>query len=198
MRKEEIKRLIRVILGSAIMGLGISFTIWASVGSDPMTVFWMGTAKQLSISIGMANLLVCAIILLFVFFIDRKQIHVGSLLNPLVIALVTDILTNIQLSLDSYLLRCLLCIIGLIILAFGIALYALADYGKGAYEALVFCICDKFSIRVGVVRTTCDISFAILGFLLGGVASMGTILAIIFMGSGIQFFIKQLQIRQTA
>lgn len=194
--KETIIKIWKVLLGSAIMGLGISFTIWANVGSDPMTVFWMGTAKQLSISIGMANLLVCGIILIFVFFLDRKQIHVGSLLNPLVIAVVTDTMSRIQLSLDSYVLRSLLCIIGLIILAFGIALYALADYGKGAYEALVFCVCDKLSISVGVVRTTCDISFAILGLVLGGVASTGTILAIIFMGTGIQFFIKQLQRRQ--
>ena len=79
MKAIPLHKIIRVILGSVLMGIGISFTIWANVGSDPMTVFWIGTAQKLSITVGQANIVVSLIILLFVFFMDKKQIHVGSL-----------------------------------------------------------------------------------------------------------------------
>ena len=69
---------------------------------------------------------------------------------------------------------------------------ALADYGKGAYEALVFTVCERGHLTVGVVRTLCDVILAITGIGLGAPAAIGTLLAILCMGSGIQLFIKLL------
>ncbi|MEG0274381.1 MAG: YitT family protein [Longicatena sp.] len=192
MGKLQIGKLLRVIIGSLIMGVGIAFTIWANVGSDPMTLFWIGISNTLSITVGQANILVCAIILVFVFFMDKKQIHIGSILNPIVIALTTDFMTSHMVSIDSLSMSILLCVVGLLVLALGIAIYALADYGKGAYEALVFCVSHKTKRSIGIVRTLCDITFAILGILLGATGALGTLLAIICMGTGIQFFIKKL------
>ena len=146
-----LKKLLIVILGSFIMGIGISLTIAVNLGSDPMTMFWIGVSKMLHISVGQANLLVCAILLVYVFFADRKHIHVGSILNPIVIALVTDNMTFLSFQDYSYSIRIIIMIIGLIILAFGIAFYALADYGKGAYEAVVFTLSEteeEFMLKI--------------------------------------------------
>lgn len=188
-----LKKLLIVILGSFIMGIGISLTIAVNLGSDPMTMFWIGVSKMLHISVGQANLLVCAILLVYVFFANRKHIHVGSILNPIVIALVTDNMTFLSFQDYSYSIRIIIMIIGLIILAFGIAFYALADYGKGAYEAVVFTLSEKRNLSIGVVRTSADILLAILGVLLGATFAIGSLLAIIFMGTSIQLCIKFLQ-----
>ena len=194
MKNKQVNKGIRVVIGSMIMGIGISLTIWANVGSDPLTIFWIGIAQNLSISVGFANLLVSAVILCVVFLLDKKQIHIGSLLNPIVIALTTEVLAMFIISFDNYVARSILCLVGLIILAFGIALYALADYGKGAYEALVFCLNKKSGINIGIIRTTCDILFAIIGMLLGGPIAFGTILAILCMGSAISFFVNKMKV----
>ena len=157
-----------------------------------MTLFWIGIADQLHISVGEANLLVCAILLTIVFFLDRHQIHVGSILNPIVIALVTDQLAFLDLHALPFAARVALMVAGFAILALGIAVYALADYGKGAYEAVVFTICERAHTSVGIIRTLCDIMLAILGVLLGAQAAIGTLLAILCMGSGITLFLRLL------
>ncbi len=188
----KLKKLLFVTLGSLIMGLGISITIGVNLGSDPMTLFWIGIADQLHITVGQANILVCVVLLAIVFFLDRHQIHVGSLINPAAIAIVTDNVSLSFLASLPFAARILMMIAGLAVLAFGIALYALADYGKGAYEAMVFTVCKRGHLAVGVVRTSCDILLAIAGILLGAPAAIGTLLAILCMGSGIQIFIKML------
>ena len=42
----KLKKLLFVTLGSLIMGLGISITIGVNLGSDPMTLFWIGIADN--------------------------------------------------------------------------------------------------------------------------------------------------------
>lgn len=179
-----------VVLGSLISGIGIAITIAVDLGSDPMTLFWIGIADTLHITVGQANLLVCAVILAVIFFVDRKQIHVGSILNPIVIALVTDSLAFLDFHGLPMMGRILMMIIGFAILAFGVAFYALADYGKGAYEALVFTLSKKLDKPVGPIRTTADILFALLGVLLGAHFALGTLLAILCMGLMIQICLK--------
>ena len=195
--KKALKRSVMVLLGSFIMGIGIYLTIVGNIGSDPLTMLWIGIAEKLTITVGQANLLVSAVMLVIVFFIDRKELFVGSLLNPLVIALTTDFLTQFSFSIDSKVMQILIFISGLLVMALGIALYSLAGFGRGAYEALVFSLSNIFKLSIRVVRTSFDILFTLIGFLLGVGISFAPFLAIVFMGILIQFFIQKL-LRPTA
>ena len=190
--KNALKRTSIVVLGSLIMGVGIYLTIIGKLGSDPLTMLWMGVSDKLSISVGQANLLVTGLMLIVVFFMNRKEIFIGSLLNPIVISLTTDVLAKIPLDLDSMLLRVIVFLSGLGLMAFGIALYALAGFGRGAYEALVFSLNEKLHVSIRIIRTSFDIFFAIAGFLLGASLSIAPFLAILLMGSWIQFFIQKM------
>lgn len=190
--KKAFKRSVMVILGSFIMGVGIYLTIVGNLGSDPLTMLWIGVATKLGLSVGQANLIVSAIMLFIVFFIDRKELFIGSLLNPLVIALTTDFLSRFSFQIDAPIVRLLIFISGLAVMAFGIALYSLAGFGRGAYEALVFSLSDIFKLSIRVVRTAFDVLFTIIGFLLGGSISFAPFLAIILMGVWIQFFVQKM------
>lgn len=191
-KKKSLKRMGIVILGSIIMGLGIHLTIIGQLGSDPLTMLWIGLSDKLSISIGQANILVSSVMLLIVFFIDRKELFIGSLLNPIVIALTTDLLANVPFQPESLPFRVGLFLIGLALMAFGIAVYSLASFGRGAYEALVFALSAILNVSIRLVRTSFDCLFMILGFLLGASLSFAPLLAILLMGVMIQFFIQQL------
>ena len=50
------KKIGLVVLGSLISGIGIAITIAVDLGSDPMTLFWIGIADTLHITVGQANL----------------------------------------------------------------------------------------------------------------------------------------------
>lgn len=186
----DIKRLLLVLIGSCIMGIGISLSVMSNLGCDPLTLFWIGITYILPVTIGQANIIVAFCMLVIVFFLDRKQLHIGSLLNPLIIALTTDFLNSFSVQIDSLYGRIPLLVIGFTLLALGIAIYSFADYGKGAYEALVFALITLWKKSIFIIRTSFDILFTILGIILGGSLSIGTILAIGMMGACIQTFMK--------
>ena len=189
------KKLVNVIVGSLIMALGIRFIIAVNLGSDPMTMFWIGISNLFSISVGQANILTSTLFLLIVFFLDRKQLNVGSILNPLIVTFVLDHTGMIDFSYYNFVVRLALIVCAFIILSFGIALYSFADFGKGSYEALVFAMSEKTNFEVGKIRTMFDVFFAFAGFMLGAILNVGTLIAIVSIGSGIQFFIKRLESR---
>ena len=81
---------------------------------------------------------------------------------------------------------------GLVLLSFGVAFYALADFGRGAYEAVTFTLIHQLKLSVRTVRISCDLTFAVVGILLGAQLSIGPVLAILLMGTFIQFFIQGL------
>ncbi|MEG2170741.1 MAG: YitT family protein [Erysipelotrichaceae bacterium] len=189
----RIKRTMMVIVGSFIMGIGISIVVSSGVGSDPMSLFWLGLSKQLSITFGQANILVNIVFIGIVFFINRSYINIGSLLSPLVVAVTTDVLSNLFFQDYPFYLRVIICMFGFILLAFGVAYYSQADLGMGAYEALVFSIAKQSNIAVGYIRTIIDITLTIIGSMLGAQFGIGTMLAILLMGTGIQFFLKLLK-----
>ncbi|NLM66808.1 MAG: hypothetical protein GX180_06500, partial [Enterococcus sp.] len=61
-----------------------------------------------------------------------------------------------------------------------------------AYEAVTFTLIHQLKLSVRTVRIGCDLTFAIAGILLGAQLSIGPVLAILLMGTLIQFFIQRL------
>ena len=80
-KTEYAKKITVIIIGAIISAFGISIAINAGFGGATLAVLWQGTAKCLNMSIGTASAVVAAVMILFAFFYDRKQIHIGSLLQ---------------------------------------------------------------------------------------------------------------------
>lgn len=190
--KNIMKQLCMVVVGSIIMGVGIALCVISNLGADPLTMLWQGFTNLLPMTLGQANLFVSGVILLIVFFLDKKQIHIGSFLNPIFIGLTTDfILPRVTVELP-FVGNLGLMLIGLLILSFGVAFYALGNLGRGAYEALVFALVERLHRSIKLVRTSFDVIFALLGVIMGVSSTIGPILAIFALGNCIQFFVEQL------
>lgn len=71
MKKQLLQKNIALtIIGSALMGLGISITEISQLGSDPLTAFWVGLSRLYNITIGEANLYSAFFMLLFPLLLD--------------------------------------------------------------------------------------------------------------------------------
>ncbi len=53
-----------------------------------LAVLWQGISKTFHVSIGMASMIVAVIMIVFAFFYDRSQIHIGTIIYQLVYSLV--------------------------------------------------------------------------------------------------------------
>ena len=187
---EKAIRLFIVIVGSILVGLGIAIAMTSGFGADPITVLWDGMNNVLPITIGQASMFLAISMLVVVFILDKKQINVGTLVNPFVVGIATDYFVGFNIKSNNFIINIMLLLIGLFILGFGLALYASADFGRGSYEALVFAIVKKSKIKLVYIRYCFDFSFLILGVILGGNLSIGPVIAFLGLGYVIQAFMN--------
>ena len=87
-KTEWTKKIIIIVIGSIIAAYGISLALYAGFGGATLAVLWQGISRTFHISIGMASLIVAIIMIVFSFFYDRSQIHIGTIIYQLVYSLI--------------------------------------------------------------------------------------------------------------
>lgn len=182
------RRVIRLIVGSIVMGGGIAIAMKGGFGVDPMALFWEGIHIQTGISYGTANLLVSGVIILMLFFIDRSQLGIGTIVNSVLVSLSMDLISLLPLESELFLIRLFLLLIGLVLLACGIVYYGSANFGRGAFDGLIFGIVNKTKYSIRMIRSSFDLILVILGMLLGAKLSLGPIVSVLTIGYMMQFF----------
>lgn len=186
-RTEWTKKITVIIVGSIIAAYGITLAMYAGFGGATLAVLWQGISETFHISIGTASMIVAIIMILFVLFYDRSQIHVGTILYQIVYSFCVDLFADAHVY-SSYLwVNVLIMLLGIILFAIGTGFYAAASLGRGSYEALTFSLAEKNGWQVKKVRMILDILMVMVGVILGGKFGICTIATIIISGPIIQF-----------
>lgn len=186
-KSEWLKKIIIIVVGSIIAAYGITLALYAGFGGATLAVLWQGISKTFHISIGMASLIVAIVMIVFVFFYDRSQIHIGTILYQIVYSLCVDLFANVHVYSTHLWVNSLIMLLGVVFFAIGTGFYAAASLGRGSYEALTFSLAEKNGWQVKVVRMILDMLMVIAGVLLGGKFGICTIVTIIISGPVIQF-----------
>ena len=186
-KTEWTKKIIIIVIGSIIAAYGITLALYAGFGGATLAVLWQGISRTFHISIGMASLIVAIVMIVFAFFYDRSQIHIGTILYQIVYSLCVDLFANAHVYSTHLWVNALIMLLGVMLFAVGTGFYAAASLGRGSYEALTFSLAEKNGWQVKVVRMILDIVMVIVGVLLGGKFGICTIVTIIISGPIIQF-----------
>ena len=186
-RLEWVKKIIIIVFGSIMAAYGITLALYAGFGGATLAVLWQGISKTFHISIGMASMIVAIIMIVFAFFYDRSQIHIGTILYQIVYSLCVDLFANVHVYSTHLWINIFIMLLGVILFAIGTGVYAAASLGRGSYEALTFSLAEKNGWQVKVVRMFLDIVMVVVGILLGGKFGICTIVTIIISGPVIQF-----------
>lgn len=186
-KTEWTKKIIIIVIGSIIAAYGITLALYAGFGGATLAVLWQGISRTFHISIGMASLIVAIIMIVFSFFYDRSQIHIGTIIYQLVYSLCVDLFANAHVYSTHLWVNALIMLLGVMLFAVGTGVYAAASLGRGSYEALTFSLAEKNGWQVKAVRMILDIVMVLTGVLLGGKFGICTIVTIIISGSVIQF-----------
>ena len=186
-KTEWTKKIIIIVIGSVIAAYGITLALYAGFGGATLAVLWQGISRTFHISIGMASLIVAIVMIVFAFFYDRSQIHIGTILYQIVYSLCVDLFANAHVYSTHLWVNALIMLLGVMLFAVGTGFYAAASLGRGSYEALTFSHEEKNGWQVKVVRMILDIVMVIAGVLLGGKFGICTIVTIIISGPVIQF-----------
>lgn len=180
-------KLIIIVAGSVIAAYGITLALYAGFGGATLAVLWQGISKTFHVSIGMASMIVAIVMIVFAFFYDRSQIHIGTILYQIVYSLCVDLFANAHVYSTHIWVNVLIMLLGVVIFAIGTGFYAAASLGRGSYEALTFSLAEKNNWQVKIVRMVLDVVMVVTGVMLGGKFGICTIVTILISGPVIQF-----------
>ncbi len=193
-RNVDKKSLILVIAAVIIMGLSLSFLNPANFGTDPCTVFNLGVAGKMGISLGNWQAIFNCILLLFVIIFDRKQIGWGTLANMFLVGYSFDFFTWLnglwmpEGLYSGMVARICITVPALFIFVVAASTYMAVQLGTAPYDAIPFVISARFSkVPFKVIRIVWDIIFCIAGFLLGSTIGVVTVIMAFALGPVISY-----------
>jgi len=189
--KRELYKYFKLVIGCIIGSFGMVIIMKSNIGSSPWLVFHQGLGMELGISIGTAMMLV-NIILLIVGWRLGELFGSGTIINAIVFSFMMDFIINnniipIGVNLFSGIIMTLL---GTVILSLGIYMYVHNGLGCGPRDALMVGLVKTTGKSVKMIRSTIEISVLIIGYFMGGIVGVGTIIYAIIIGYLVQFMFK--------
>lgn len=181
-------RLLILTFGLAIFGLGDALIIESALGNAPWSVLAQGIAINLGSSIGLATVMVGAIVLLL-WIPLRRRIGLGTLLNILVISLFIDIGLHLFPTSTDWLLGLGYVVVGISLVGLGSALYLTCGLGAGPRDGLMTGLHESTGVRIGRIRLTLEIVVLTLGAILGGTVGIGTALFALLVGQSVAIWL---------
>lgn len=191
--KEIVVRMLILFVGLCIAHLGVTLFLLADLGSDPFNVLVQGVFRTLSNTFGLDFLThgythvgINLLIILILLFVDRTYIKLGTVFcmafgGP-IIDVFTVLLENYINSGLPFVVRLLILALGCVILAYGMTVVMKSDAGTGPNDLVAISISEKGHFPFGITRTVTDVSFVVIGFLLGGKFGIGTIVCAALVG----------------
>jgi uncharacterized membrane protein YczE len=173
--KPSIKTLFYLCLGLVLFGFGEGLLIVSGIGASPWNVLHQGIAINLKLSVGTIAFLVSFLVLLLWFFLDQK-IGVGTIINFIIIAIMIDVTIYFFEQPELYIFKFIMAIAAILIIGFGTAMYLIANLGAGPRDGLMTGLQKKTKAPIALVRGCIEILVVLLGWFLGGIAGLGTLL----------------------
>lgn len=182
-------RLVMVIIGVMLQGFGLSLLIRLNLGTDPCSCLTQGVIRYVPISFGTAQLLCHLVTFLFVIRFDMSLIGFGTIGNMVFLGYIADFWgwvwdrTAPEGFFQQTGVRYGLLVPVLIVFILGASTYMTAGLGTSPYDGLPFIISNHVNkLSFKAVRMIWDISFMVVGFLLGGDVGIVTVAVAFFLG----------------
>ena len=173
--------LVMLVIGLFLFGLGEAIIIGSGSGVSPWTVLAQGISMRSNLSIGVATFLISVSILIF--WIPLKQIPgIGTVLNAIIIASAIDLSLPYLPRPDTTFFKILQASFGILIVGIGSGIYLSSNLGPGPRDGLMVGLQKKTNTAIPVIRTFIELSAVTLGWFLGGVVGIGTILFVFGVG----------------
>ena len=162
-------------LGLVIFGIGEAMLIASGVGVSPWTVLAQGITNITGWSVGLATFVVSVVVLL-AWVPLRQTPGIGTILNIIIIAVVLDLALPWLPRFDSLALRVVEAGAGVIVTGIGGGIYLIANLGPGPRDGLMTGLQRLTGFPIAAVRSAIEIGAVALGWSLGGVVGIGTLL----------------------
>jgi uncharacterized membrane protein YczE len=184
------RRLAQLALGLVLYGVTLAMLIRATLGNASWDVLHQGLASHLPMSIGTA-VIVMSLVVLLLWIPLREMPGLGTIANAFVVGLVADATLRVLATPDVMWGRVLLMMGGVVLNALATALYIGSQFGPGPRDGLMTGLHRRTGLSVRVVRTALEVTVVAIGWTLGGVVGIGTVLYTLAIGPLVQLMLPR-------
>ena len=195
--KKNVRRVGMTLFGVFICAISVGFFNNSLFGADPFQCFANGLDIVIPLDFGTLYTLISILMLVMVFFLDRHFIGLGTFINLFLTGYVAQFSTWAigQLVPDpSMAVRIVFLVVGIVVMCFASAFYFTADLGVSVYDAIALHLDNKLPIPFRVIRICTDLVCVGVGFALGAIVGVGTLITALFMGPLIDYFNRKVAI----
>ena len=173
-----------LMLGLWLFGTGEAFLVDAGIGQSPWTVLAYGLAKTFNLTIGETTFLTSVFVLLLWIPLKRRP-GLGTVMNILVVALALEVMIKFLPSPTNFVAQLIEVLIGIAIVGIASGLYITCNVGPGPRDGLMTGLNARTGIRVGRVRLGIEVIVLTIGWALGGIVGIGTLLFAALIGQAV-------------
>lgn len=184
------RRLTQLAVGLALYGLTLAMMIRAVLGNAPWDVLHQGMALHLPITIGTA-VIVMSVVVLLLWIPLREPPGLGTVANAIAVGLMTDLMLRVIEEPELWWQRIGLMVGGVVLNALATALYIGSQFGPGPRDGLMTGLHRRTGISLRVVRTGLEVLVVAVGWVLGGVVGVGTVLYALGIGPLVQLMLPR-------
>ena len=186
--KPSLKTLLFLCVGLVFFGFGEGLLIVSYIGASPWNVLHQGIAINLNLSVGTIAFLVSLLVLLLWFFLNQK-IGIGTVINFIIIAIMIDFTIFFFKTPETFFFQFFFIVVGVLLVGFGTAMYLIANLGAGPRDGLMTGLQKKTKAPIALVRVAIEIVVVLLGWSLGGIVGIGTVLYAFGIGPAVALFL---------
>ncbi|MDO5040580.1 MAG: hypothetical protein Q4D95_00670 [Peptoniphilus sp.] len=187
MDRNFLKRIVWLVFGCYLYGLGLTFYVYNGLGMDPWNVFHDGISLHTGMGIGVVNVIV-SIIVIFAAVAMGEPFGIGTIFNSTLIGSFLQI--NINMGIfsvpETLIMKIVFLLLGMIIIGFATYYYISPAFGSGPRDSLSVALSKRLNIKMGYTKSIVDMITVVVGIMLGGRFGIGTIISSVMGGVFVQ------------
>jgi uncharacterized membrane protein YczE len=183
------RRLVQLVVGLVLFGIGISMMLQSGLGLPPWDVLHQGLTEQFGLTVGIWSIIISFLVLLC-WIPLRERYGIGTVLNAIIIGVIIDVGALVIPEPPNIWLDALMMAGGILLIGLASGMYIGANLGPGPRDGLMTAVARRGpSIRV--TRWVMEIVVLVTGILLGGTFGVGTVAFALLIGPIVQFFLPR-------
>ncbi len=188
------RRLVQLGIGLVLYAISMALIIRSGLGMLPWDVLHYGLSQHLPLSLGTVVVLTSLAVLL-TWIPLRQPPGIGTIANALLIGILLDPVMRYLPAPETPWLQTSFLLTGVLINAIATASYIGSHFGPGPRDGLMTGLSRASGRSLRLVRTAIEVTVVAVGWLLGGVVGVGTLLYALAIGPLTQFFLPRLSVR---
>jgi uncharacterized protein len=173
--KPKISTFFFLCVGLMLFGLGEGLLIVSTAGASPWSVLAQGIYLNVGLSIGLITILISLVVLLLWLPLNQKP-GIGTILNALIIGIMIDVCVNFVPTPEGFVSQLFLAFVAVLTVGLGGGIYLVANLGAGPRDGLMIGLQQKTNLPIAAVRAVLEITVMSIGWYLGGIVGVGTLL----------------------